>query len=465
MEKNQEIASNAPSIRHDEGRPQTIVAQSAAIEVNRMSSAELVEQSLAKIDDPSGEGSRTFITVWHQEARAVAAAQDNLLRSGYRASPIAGIPVSIKDLLDVKGEVTRAGAPALDDMPPAVSDAPVVSRLKAAGAVLVGRTNMTQFAFSLVGLNSHFGTPANPWDRRRIPGGSSSGAAVSVADGMVAAAIGSDTVGSIRVPAAFCGVVGFKPTQRTVPLTGAVPLSSTLDSIGPLARSVADCAAVHAIIAGEAAHPLDMSSVEGLRLAIPQDLALDDLDIEVARDFDRACASISSGGARIQHVSLDVLQEVQTLNGNSVIQPAEAYTWHRELLARRGKDYDPRIKARVESGAHIRAVDYLSMLSRRLQLMADYDKATSEFDALLLPTTSIIAPTFEECSNAEDSIRTKLLRNTAPFNFLDLCAISIPVHRPGDAPVGLMIVGHRNGDWRLLNIAHAIESILATRTH
>jgi aspartyl-tRNA(Asn)/glutamyl-tRNA(Gln) amidotransferase subunit A len=445
------------------GEHRTIEAQSNAIEANLTSSAELVEQSLSRIAEPTGEGTRTFITVWHEKAREVAAAQDRLLRAGYRSSPIAGIPMSIKDLLDVKGEVTRAGAPALDDMPPATCDAPVVSRLKAAGAVLVGRTNMTQFAFSLVGLNSHFGTPGNPWDRQRIPGGSSSGAAVSVADGMVNAAIGSDTVGSIRVPAALCGVVGFKPTQHTVPLAGAIPLSPTLDSIGPLARTVADCAAVHAIIAGNAARPLAMTGVDGLTLAIPREFSLDDLDTEVARDFDRACTSISAAGAKIKYVSLRALREVNALNGEGVIQRAEAYAWHHKLLARRGGDYDPRIKARLESGAQIRASDYLSMLAHRGILMSEFDVATLEFDALLLPTTSIVAPTFQECIDAEDAIRTKLLRNTAPFNFLDRCSISLPAHRIGDAPVGLMIVGRRNDDWQLLNIAHAIEGILMAR--
>ncbi|MEZ2311966.1 amidase [Paraburkholderia sp. RCC_158] len=446
---------------HDDGQYATVLAQSAAMEAGQASSSEQVELCIARIDDPMGEGIRTFTTVWREQATDVAAAQDTLLRSGYRASPIAGIPVSIKDLLDVKGEVTRAGALALDDMPVAACDAPVVSRLRSSGAVLIGRTNMTPFAFSVVGLNSHFGTPGNPWDRDRIPGGSSSGAAVSVADGMVAVAIGSDTVGSIRVPAALCGVVGFKPTQRAVPLSGAVPLSPTLDSIGPLARSVADCAAIHAIISGEAAVPLDMIGVRGLTFGVPREIVLDDLDIEVGRAFERACALISEAGARIDLVSFKALREVDALNGNRVIQLAEAYAWHRELLERRGADYDPRISARVRSGAQILAADYLSMLSHRRRLMREFDAATSGFDALLLPTTSIIAPTFDECMAAEDAVRTKLLRNTGPFNFLDCCSISLPVHRPGEAPVGLMVAGHRDGDWQLLKIANAIESIIA----
>jgi aspartyl-tRNA(Asn)/glutamyl-tRNA(Gln) amidotransferase subunit A len=224
---------------------------------------------------------------------------------------------------------------------------------------------------------------------------------------------------------------------------------------------VADCAAIHAVIAGEAAKPLNIAGVAGLKFAIPQEFALDDLDIEVARDFERACASLSQAGGRIQFVPMEALRDVHALHANRIIQPAEAYAWHRDLIARRAEDYDPRIKARIESGAQIPAADYVAMLACRPHLMAAFDAAMSEFDAMLLPTTSIIAPTFDDCADAEDAIRTKLLRNTAPFNFLDCCSISLPVHRAGDAPVGLMVAGPRNDDWRLLRIANAIETTLA----
>lgn len=447
----------------DDGRRLSIAEQAAQTEAGLVSSAARVDACLARIADPRGEGRRVFIKVWDQQARRVAAAQDSLLSAGYRASPLAGVPVSIKDLLDVEGEVTRAGSIALDDAPAALSDAPVVRRLKAAGAVLVGRTNMTQFAFSVVGLNSHFGTPGNPWDRTRIPGGSSSGAAVSVADDMATAAIGSDTVGSIRVPAALCGIVGFKPTQGTVPLRGAIPLSTTLDSIGPMAHTVADCAEVYAVIAGQAAQPLDMG-VKGLRLAIPREVVLDDLDAEVASVFESASRVISEAGAALSTESFPALAVVHALNGNGVIQPAEALSWHRELLLRRGQYYDPRIKARIETGMRIQASDYISMLERRQQLIEAFDRATEHCDALVLPTVAIVAPTFDECANAEDVIRTRLLRNSAPFNFLDRCAISLPIHRPGDAPVGLTLVGRRGGDWSLLKVAHAIESLFPSPT-
>src|SRR5579864_6340073 len=246
----------------------TVMSLAAELKDGRTTSRELIEQALARIADPAGEGARTFIKVYADSARAAADAQDVLRKAGYVASPLAGLPVSIKDLFDVAGEVTLAASKALDDRPPAVQDAPVVARLRAAGAVLIGRTNMTEFAFSGVGINPHFGTPGNPYDRRLIPGGSSSGAAVSVGDGAAIVAIGSDTGGSVRIPAALCGIVGFKPTKRRIPTDGAFPLSYTLDSIGPLAPSVAACAIADAVMAGEAPSAPAPWPALGLRLGV-----------------------------------------------------------------------------------------------------------------------------------------------------------------------------------------------------
>lgn len=426
----------------------------------RTSSLALVELCLSRIANPEGEGRRTFIKVWDDQARTVARAQDDLRSTGYASSPVAGIPISIKDLLDVKGETTLAGTKALDDAAPAAADAPVVKRLKAAGAVLVGRTNMTQFAFSAVGINPYFGTPGNPWDRSRIPGGSSSGAAVSVADGMAMAAIGSDTVGSIRVPAALCGVVGFKPTQHKVPREGAIPLSTTLDAIGPLARTVEDCALVYAVITGEEYQLPGFASPRGLRFAVPINVVLEDMDADVSRAFERARSMISNAGAVVSELPIDLFAEIQSLNLHATIQAVEALAWHRELLARRGHDYDPKVRARIERGAHITAVDYVRALDRRTDLIRTFRSLTAPFDALILPTVPIIPPTMDECERSEDGVRAKLIRNPSLFNILDRPAISIPIHRLGDAPVGLMIAGERDGDWRLLGIARAIESLV-----
>jgi aspartyl-tRNA(Asn)/glutamyl-tRNA(Gln) amidotransferase subunit A len=427
----------------------------------KASSVSVTEECLSRIADPKGEGKRTFVKVWDADARAAARAQDALRKANYVASPLAGIPISVKDMLDVAGEITLAGTKALDDAPPATEDAPVVRRLKAAGAVLTGRTNMAQFAFSIVGLNPHFGTPGNPWDRKRIPGGSSSGAAVSVADGMSVAAIGSDTVGSIRAPAALCGVVGLKPTQKAVPLAGTIPLSVTLDSVGPLARNVADCSLVHAAISGEPWRALRPIGLQGLRLAIPQTRVLDELSAEVAQAFGHAASRLSAAGARLSDTHFKYFAEIEARNGCGVIEYVDALAWHKELLERRGGDYDPNVRGRVEKGATIAAWEYAAMQEWRKNLIARLDVDTSPYDAIILPTVAITAPTIEECERDEGNIRAKLLRNPSLFNFLDRPAISIPIHRKGDAPVGLMVVGEHNQDWRLLAIAHSIESALA----
>jgi aspartyl-tRNA(Asn)/glutamyl-tRNA(Gln) amidotransferase subunit A len=321
---------------------------------------------------------------------------------------------------------------------------------------------MAQFAFSIVGLNQHCGTPGNPWDRTRIPGGSSSGAAVSVADGMSVAAIGSDTVGSIRAPAALCGVVGFKPTQSAVPLAGTIPLSVTLDSVGPLARSVEDCALVYATISGEPWRATAPTDVQGLRLAIPQTRVLDGLSAEVSQAFERATTRLSEAGARASDARFDYFAEIEARNGCGVIEYVDALAWHKELLERRGQDYDPNVRARVEKGATIAAWEYAAMQEWRKDVIRRFDRDTSRYDAIILPTVAITAPTIEECERDESNIRAKLLRNPSLFNFLDRPAISIPIHRPGDAPVGLMVVGERDQDWRLLGIAQALELALSS---
>jgi aspartyl-tRNA(Asn)/glutamyl-tRNA(Gln) amidotransferase subunit A len=453
------LAGDRPSTS---GGTRSMILESArSFALGAASSLSLTEECLTRIADPAGEGKRTFIKVWADEARIAAKAQDGLRKIGFAPSPIAGIPISVKDMLDVAGEVTLAGSKALDDAKPAAEDAPVVRRLKAAGAVLTGRTNMAQFAFSIVGLNPHFGTPGNPWDRTRIPGGSSSGAAVSVADGMSVAAIGSDTVGSIRAPAALCGIVGFKPTQRSVPLHGTIPLSVTLDTVGPLARTVHDCALVYAAISGEPWRELQPLGIKGLRLAVPQTRVLDDLSPAVSRAFQRASALLSEAGARLIDANFSYFQEIESKDGCGVIEYVDALAWHKELLGRRGHDYDPNVRGRVEKGATFAAWEYAAMQEWRKEVIARFEKDTFAFDALILPTVGTTAPTMDECERDEGNIRSRLLRNPSLFNFLDRPAITIPIHLPGEAPVGLMVVGARDQDWRLLSVAQALESIVS----
>lgn len=278
----------------------------------KIRSSDLVNSCLDAITDPSGEGARTYTRAFADSARSQAKEFDNHRTTG----ALAGLPISVKDLFDVAGEPTTAGSVVLAQAPPAKADAVAVARLRAAGAIVMGRTNMTEFAFSGLGVNPHYGTPANPYDRgsRRLPGGSSSGAAVSVTDGMAYAAVGSDTGGSVRIPAALCGLTGFKPTARRIPLDGALPLSSTLDSVGSLAPTVACCARMDAVLAGVAQQPIPPVEVRTLRVAVLQGYVLDGLDAHVAAAFSSALALLSRGGAHLEEVTFSSLDKIPVAN-------------------------------------------------------------------------------------------------------------------------------------------------------
>jgi aspartyl-tRNA(Asn)/glutamyl-tRNA(Gln) amidotransferase subunit A len=425
----------------------------------------LVEDALMRIAVPSGEGERVFLRTHRESALAQAKASDTLRAHGIVPSPLAGIPVSVKDLFDVAGDITRAGSKALADSAPAKIDASAVRRLRQAGAIIVGRTNMVEFAFSGLGLNPHYGTPKNPWDRAtgRIPGGSSSGAAVSVSDGMAAMGLGTDTGGSVRIPAALCGLTGFKPTARRIVKDGTFPLSTTLDSIGPIALSVACCALVDGILAGDVPLVPPALPLKGLRLGVVQDYVVDGLDSGVAEAFGRALARLSQAGASVTDVRFEALHRLPQINQKGGLVVAEAYAVHRELIARRKADYDPRVASRTLRGADISAADYLEVLAQRAAMIADSERLAAPYDALLMPTVAMVAPAIAPLE-ADDQLygRTNLaiLRNPSVVNFLDGCALSIPCHQPGDGPVGLMIVGQSGADRRLLSVGLALESAL-----
>jgi aspartyl-tRNA(Asn)/glutamyl-tRNA(Gln) amidotransferase subunit A len=444
-----------------ESKP-TVLSLAEDLAAGRTTSRALIEAALARIAAPAGEGARTFTRVYGESAREAADAQDRLRRAGYLASPLAGLPVSIKDLFDVAGEPTLAGSKALDDMPPAEHDAPIVARLRAAGAVLIGRTNMTEFAFSGVGINPHYGTPGNPADRRCIPGGSSSGAAVSVADGGAIVAIGTDTGGSVRIPAALCGLVGLKPTQSRISRAGATPLSTTLDSIGPLANTVACCAIADAVMAGEEPVAPPPVAIEALRLGVPQSFVLDDLAPEVATAFADACTKLSRAGARVVELPLTELGEYRSLNAHGGFAPIEAFAWHRPLLARRGSKYDPRVRSRIERAGCMTAVEYIELCAARADLIARVAARSADFDGLLMPTVAITAPPIAAFARDEDYFRLNalILRNPSIVNFLDRCAVTLPIQQPGAMPVGLMVVGEHGGDRRLLAVARGIEAAI-----
>jgi aspartyl-tRNA(Asn)/glutamyl-tRNA(Gln) amidotransferase subunit A len=425
----------------------------------------LIDQCLGRIKDATGEGGRTFLRVYGEAARTTAEAYDALRRRGATPSAFAGIPISIKDLFDVAGDITTAGSVALRQAPAAARDATAVARLRSAGFIPIGRTNMTEFAFSGLGINPHYDTPRNPYDRKagRIPGGSSSGAAVSVSDGMAMAGLGTDTGGSCRIPAALCGIVGFKPTASRIPTDGTMPLSQTLDSVGTLAPTVACCALLDAVLAGETPSALAAWPLDGLRLAVPQTLVLDGLDADVGRAFAAALTALSGAGARIVEIPLRELAELAAVNAKGGFSAAEGFAVHRPLIKVKGRDYDPFVLARLERGKEQDAADYIELMWAREEMIRRLDAITAPYDALLMPTVPIIAPTFRELAapEAARAANLLLLRNTAVANFFDRCAVSIPCHRAGDAPVGLMLMGETGADRRLLAIAAAVEKRVA----
>ena len=429
-----------------------------------MSARDRLEDALARIANPDGEGARTCLTIYPEAARAAADAADERQVRGLSLGPLDGTIVSIKDLFDVAGEPTRAGSKILADAPPALTDAPVVTRLRQAGAVIVAKTGMSEFAFTGVGANPHYGTPGNPADRTRVPGGSSYGAAVAVADGMCEISIGTDTGGSCRIPAALCGIVGFKPTKSRIPTVGAYPLSPTLDSVGPLALTVADCARADAVLAGEEAWTIKPAPFQGLRLGIPQGLPLEDLDATVEARFADALERLRRAGARLSDERIDLFDDMARVYSLSTIPTAEAYPLHRAMLAERGDEYDPFVRVRIEMGKKVSAEGLAAMLRERAALVTAMDTRLSDLDALVLPTTPIVAPTMAEVAPVEGFVKANrlLLRNTAIANFFDLCAISLPLPREGGLPTGLMLFGRRGGDRRLFAIAAAIESMLGS---
>jgi aspartyl-tRNA(Asn)/glutamyl-tRNA(Gln) amidotransferase subunit A len=443
----------------------TVAQLEADLAAGRTSSRELVEQALAKINEPSGEGSRAFLKVYADSARAEADHADRLRKAGIRRSPVDGLPVSLKDLYDVAGDVTRAGSKIRCDSKPATSDAGAVARLRAAGAIFVGRTNMVEFAFGGVGLNPHYGTPRNPYDRKtgRVPGGSSSGAAVAQADGMAVMSLGSDTRGSIRGPAGLCGVTGWKPTARRVPRDGAFPLSYTLDSVGPLANSVACCAAYDAVLAGEARYAPIALEARGLRLLLPRSSAIEDLDKEVAAAFESALAKLGKAGARIIELPVPQFDRQAEYFKGGGYAGAEAYHIHRENHERI-EEYDPRVGKRILLGKSLSASDYLGFGDLRVRFMREVEALAAPFDAFLMPTTPCIAPTIAQAdASDEDYFRwnMRILRNNGLVNFLDGCGASLPCHEPGAAPVGLMVCGSAGTDRHTLAVAAALEQALA----
>jgi aspartyl-tRNA(Asn)/glutamyl-tRNA(Gln) amidotransferase subunit A len=443
----------------------TLAALAEDLDSGRTTARKLVDQCLARIADASGEGARAFIHVDTKAAIEAAEAMDRLREVKAAPSTYAGIPVSIKDLFDIRGQVTRAGSRALDDSPPALSDAPVVARLRRAGFVVIGRTNMTEFAYSGIGINPHYGTPKGAWQRSvgHVPGGSSSGAAVSIVDGMAHGALGTDTGGSCRIPAAYNGIVGFKPTQRRVPLDGGVPLSFSLDSFGPIARTVGCCAVLDAVLADEPVVPLQPRPITGMRLAVPTTTVLDELEDAVARTFDSALETLSRHGALIERIAVPEFHDVALMNAKGGFSAAESYAWHRYLIASKGDIYDPRVASRIMRGESQSAADYVDLLDARRSLIARIAVRLAPYDALVMPTTANTPPRIADLVD-DDKAFTRAnvlaLRNCSLINVIDGCAISLPAHREGEVPVGLMLAATGGADRRIFELAAGMEAVI-----
>jgi aspartyl-tRNA(Asn)/glutamyl-tRNA(Gln) amidotransferase subunit A len=441
----------------------TIAHAAIALESGRSSSIALVEEALARAAE--GEGPRIFTALHAKAAREQARAMDALRHAGRAPSRFAGIPITVKDLFDEAGQVTRAGSIARDGAKPATAPAPVVERLNRQGFIVLGRTNMTEFAFSGLGVNPHYGTPSSPWDRKtgRLPGGSSSGAGVAAADGMGFGGLGTDTGGSCRIPAALNGVVGYKPTARRVPITGVLPLSPSLDSVGPLARSVACCHTLDAFIAGaETPGALPAVNLSGLRFGVLNNIVEEGMEGQVARDYARTLARLEAAGVKLEDVTLPELDRMPAINARGGLTASEAYAWHRHLITSDGPRYDPRILKRIARGEQMSAAEYLDVVKARAEVIAATAPRTAPYDAIICPTVPLVPPAIAEVEEESEynRINLLLLRNTTIANFLDRCAISIPCHLPGEAPVGLMLMGEAMGDQRLLAISAAVEALL-----
>jgi aspartyl-tRNA(Asn)/glutamyl-tRNA(Gln) amidotransferase subunit A len=424
-----------------------------------------LEACLSRIHAPDGEGRRTYIRLFEAQARVAASVWDTLSEAGAPLPALAGMPISVKDLFDVAGSTTTAGSVALKDAPAAACDAPVIARLRAAGAIIVGTTNMTEFAMGGLGLNPHYGTPRNPFDRRagRIPGGSSSGAAISVTDGMAAAAIGSDTAGSVRMPSALCGLVGFKPTARRIPIAGTIPLAATIDSIGPLAPSVAECARIDAVMANEPPDVPDPMPLAGLRFAVPKTLVFDDIEPAVADAFARALSTLSKRGVHVVEIPFAELSAVEQASARGSFSVIEGHAYHRDLLERKRELFDPIIASRFSAGAKVSAADYIALRNARADLIERTRPVTRPFDAVLMPTVPIVAPKISDLESDETrylGANRLMIRNPGLVNFLDRCALTLPAHEPGTAPVGLTLMGETLADRRILAIGLSVEAAL-----
>jgi aspartyl-tRNA(Asn)/glutamyl-tRNA(Gln) amidotransferase subunit A len=427
------------------------------------SHAPRISHLLAQASEASAQ--HVFTQIYHERALAQAKALDEATQRGEALGALQGMVVSLKDNFDVAGETTLAGTIVCQGEPVAQHDAVAVARLRAAGAIFIGKTNMSEFAFSGVGINPHFGTPRNPSDTHtpRVPGGSSAGAAVSVALGLAQAGLGTDTGGSIRIPAALCGLVGFKGTQSRIPRNGVMELSRTLDTVGVITRTVREALWVEGVLSQQPL-PNTPLALKGVRLAVPQTLLLDDVQPEVAKAFEHALSRLSAAGAQVITIAFSELADIAPRSLPGGFSPVEGYAAHHTRIESAPEKMDQRVAARMALGKGVSAADYLGLLDRRQAWIAQAHKTLHGFDAMLCPTVPLLAPEIAPLVQDDEAFfkaNRLLLRNPAAINYLDGCAISLPCHAPGELPVGLMVSCVGGQDARLAQLALAIEACLA----
>lgn len=444
---------------------QTIADVARVLKAREATAESLVEGCLQRIAERN-RAVNAFITVFEHDAREQARNADREIAAGRYRGPLHGVPISLKDIIDAEGSATTAASRVRRNHV-ASADAAVTARLRTAGAVLIGKTNLHEFALGTTNEDSAYGPARHPRDLNRSPGGSSGGSAASVADGMCLASIGTDTGGSIRIPAAVCGLVGLKPGIGEVPTEGVVPLSPTLDHVGPIARSVEDAALIYAVLRGEDGAAARGGATASPRFGIPRDYFFDLLDPQVVSAFDGACDRLRGAGAALEDATIPDVGDVPAIYVHIVL--AEAAAYHANTLERRPDDYTPNVRNRLEMGRYILGEDFARALRGRDLIRRQVDAALHGFNALLLPSVPITAPRIGapmvKIGGAEEPVRNVMLRCTQTFNVSGHPAVSIPCGANGDGfPIGLQLVGHTGATSQLLETAAFVERYLGPGT-
>ena len=435
----------------------TLTQLAAAYRAGSLSALEVTEAYLERL-----QPGPVYRLVTPQRALEGARRADALFRAGVDLGPLQGVPLALKDLMDTRGDVSAAGSRVLSGAPPAADDCPAAARLDAAGAVFLGKTNMTELAFSGLGINPHFGTPGNALDSKRIPGGSSSGSAVAVASGLACAAVGSDTGGSVRIPASFNGLVGLKTTDGLIPTDGCVPLSTTLDTLGPVTKTVEDAWQLLRGLLDAPHAPFEPRPAAGLRLLAPVTLLQEGLEPPIAHAFEKTCKRLEEGGAVVEVLETPLLNDIPEAYARyGTFAGMESLALYEEMLERSGDRVDPRVSTRILQNRGRGAADYIRLGYERKRIQHTFWERYAPFDAVLAPTVAVLPPKITDLMEDAAYFKTNslVLRNTMVFNFLGVPAVSVPcAATPGGLSVGFMIAARPFEEALVLSVAHAVEN-------